>query len=457
MSRGMGEHACAESGDGPQSLLLVANNPAAAEELSSLLPDGIRLRHVWPSELPSQPDLVDLPAVVVRVDDDEPSSVVDAARALRELPAGRNLLLLLSDSLPEPIAQQALSELAPAAVLPLRPSPVLLRHAVAQLMPPNHPERRSARVQHRPTSTLLGVSAALRDVIHQIKRIAPTRLSVLILGETGTGKELVARAIHEHSPRGKHPFVAINCGAIPETLLEAELFGVRRGAFTGAERDRRGLFEEAEGGTLFLDEIGDMPATLQPKLLRALETKEIRAIGADQSRCVDVRILAATHRDLETLAKNGEFRQDLLFRINTATIHVPPLRRRPVDIPFLAQHFAEEFGAEDARRIVLHDDFVEALSNRQFPGNVRELRNTVERAIALAEPGQAVRAGVLGPDSSTAAVPVQRGTLREQVRELEVQVIRNALVEVDGNRTRAAQILGLSRQGLRQKIGRYGL
>jgi transcriptional regulator with PAS, ATPase and Fis domain len=251
--------------------------------------------------------------------------------------------------------------------------------------------------------------------------------------------------------------VAINCGAIPETLLEAELFGVRRGAFTGAERDRRGLFEEAAGGTLFLDEIGDTPLSLQAKLLRVIETKEVRAIGADKTRCVDVRIISATHRDLETAVKDGDFRQDLFFRINTATIHVPPLRRRPVDIPFLAQHFAEEFGAEHARRIVLHDDFVEALSLRQFPGNVRELRNIVERAIALAAPGEVVTADTLAPASGVVPAHKRKGTLREQVQALEIEIIRGVLAEVDGNRTRAAEVLGLSRQGLRQKIERYGL
>jgi DNA-binding NtrC family response regulator len=168
-----------------------------------------------------------------------------------------------------------------------------------------------------------------------------------------------------------------------------------------------------------------------------------------------VRVLSATHRDLETAVKEGDFRQDLFFRINTATITVPPLRRRPVDIPFLAQHFAEEFGAEHARRIVLHDNFVEALSGRKFPGNVRELRNTVERAIALAEPGEAVTADILEPRAAEGPVP--SGTLREQVEALETEAIRRALAEVDGNRTHAAEMLGLSRHGLRNKIERYGL
>jgi transcriptional regulator with PAS, ATPase and Fis domain len=447
----------AKAGQGAEtcSLLLVASDSAGAGELAASLADQAQVWPVSPEDIPPRESLVDLAAMLVVVDDCDPGRILAVAQRLRELPGGQNLLLLLSDDLPEETARRALAAYEPVAALPIACPPWFIRHSVEDLLTRSGPDRRSARVQHRPTSSLLGVSAALRDVIDQIRRIAPTRMSVLILGETGTGKELVARAIHEHSIRAKHSFVAINCGAIPETLLEAELFGVRRGAFTGAERDRRGLFEEAAGGTLFLDEIGDTPPSIQAKLLRVIETKEVRAIGANGSRCVDVRVLSATHRDLETAVKEGDFRQDLFFRINTATITVPPLRRRPVDIPFLAQHFAEEFGAEHARRIVLHDNFVEALSGRKFPGNVRELRNPVERAIALAEPGEAVTADILEPRAAEGPVP--SGTLREQVEALETEAIRRALAELDGNRTHAAEMLGLSRQGLRKKIERYGL
>lgn len=461
MNRAMKKGARARSRARANALLLVADDTTVADALAAALGEQTEIKRVSPGDLPASESLVDLTGIVVHIDEQQPELALEAARRLREVPAGRNLLLLLADALPEGTTEQALSEIRPSAVLPARAPAALLRHAALRLLSKSEPERRSARMQHRPTPHLLGVSAALREVIEQVKRIAPTRMSVLILGETGTGKELVARAVHEHSPRASHPFVAINCGAIPETLLEAELFGVRRGAFTGAERDRRGLFEEAEGGTLFLDEIGDTPRSLQAKLLRLIETKEVRPIGASDSRFVDVRIISATHRDLEVAVKEGDFREDLFFRINTATIHVPPLRRRPVDIPFLAQHFAEEFGAEHARRIVLHDDFVEALSSRQFRGNVRELRNTVERAIALAAPGDLVTADILEPQDDEApgraSSPARRETLREQVQALETEAIRRALAEVDGNRTRAAELLGLSRQGLRQKIDRYGL
>jgi transcriptional regulator with PAS, ATPase and Fis domain len=189
--------------------------------------------------------------------------------------------------------------------------------------------------------------------------------------------------------------VTLNCGALPETLLESELFGYRRGAFTGADESKRGLFEEADGGTLFLDEIGDTPAAFQVKLLRAIEQQEIRPLGTTESLRFDVRIVSATHQDLEAAVERGSFRRDLLYRLNAVAIELPPLRRRRVDIPFLAQHFAEEFGEAEARQITLGEDFLDALARREFPGNIRELRNAVERAIALTRPGETVGAGQL--------------------------------------------------------------
>jgi len=299
-------------------------------------------------------------------------------------------------------------------------------------------------------------------VIAQVRQIASTRVPVLILGETGTGKELVARAIHEESPRAGKPFVAINCGALPEQLLESELFGHERGAFTGAERAKRGLFEQANGGTLFLDEVGDTSPALQVKLLRVLETGELRALGATATRRVEVRIVSATHRDLELAVEEGRFRQDLLYRLNTVTIDLPPLRRRRVDIPFLAQHFAEEFGEANARRITLDEDFLEALAAHDFPGNVRELRNAVERAIALTRPGESVSAqqlpsGIGESRAREALAASASGSLRERVLRVEEAAIREALERHCGNRTHAAAELGLSRLGLRNKMKRMGI
>jgi transcriptional regulator with PAS, ATPase and Fis domain len=282
-------------------------------------------------------------------------------------------------------------------------------------------------------------------------------MPVLVCGETGSGKELVARAIHERSRRARGPFVAVNCGALPDSLLESELFGFTRGAFTGAEQSRQGLFEQANGGTLFLDEIGDTSPGMQAKLLRVLEARTVRPLGGEGERPVDVRVVSATHRDLEAGTRDGSFRQDLLFRLNAATLMVPPLRRRRVDIPFLAQHFAEELGDAQARRIVLGEDFLEALGRHGFPGNVRELRNAVERAIALAGPSEEIGAAHLSLGGDASPSVAAAGTLRERVEQLEAELIRAALRRHAGNRTHVANALGLSRPGLRQKMRRLGL
>jgi transcriptional regulator with GAF, ATPase, and Fis domain len=246
---------------------------------------------------------------------------------------------------------------------------------------------------------------------------------------------------------------------MPDSLLESELFGHVRGSFTGAERDRRGLFEGANGGTIFLDEIGDTSPAFQMKLLRVLEAKEIRALGDTRFVPVDVRVVSATNRNLELAIEEGSFRQDLFYRLNAVTIYVPPLRRRRVDIPFLAQHFAEEFGVAHARRITLEEDFLESLSEREFPGNVRELRNAVERSIALAEPGVPVtRAHLESPalGSPPPSFDFKR-PLKELVDEVETGAIEAALERTGGNRAKAAALLGLTRPGLRYKMRRLGL
>ena len=305
---------------------------------------------------------------------------------------------------------------------------------------------------------LLGVSRSMCEVMDRVKQVAATHLPVLILGETGVGKELVAQAIHDAAFPGERPFVAVNCGALPEALLESELFGFRKGAFTGADRDKSGLFETASGGTLFLDEIGDTSKALQVKLLRTLETQEVRPLGSTEVRKVDVRLVSATHRDLETEVKEGDFREDLFYRINTVTLHVPPLRARRVDIPILARHFAEEFSASHGRSVSVRDDFLEALGRLELPGNVRELRNRVERAIALAGLDGVVTAEHLEmPEDARRFVRPEGGTLRALVDQVEMEAIQDALRRLGGNRTRVARELGLSRQGLRKKMVRLGL
>ncbi len=439
--------------DAPPTVLVASETAEAVKWVEAATPD-LQIRRVAPREVEASP-WVDAAVAVAHWRAADGPAALDHLLALRELPIAERIVLVAD---PETLdLSRALEELQPHAWLPEPPPTAALARALRRALPPGQPGSGARRGQ-RPATVLLGVSHAIRDVLEQIQRVAPSQASVLILGETGTGKELAARALHEASRRARGPFVAVNCGAMPETLLESELFGAVRGAYTGSDRDRPGLFEQAHGGTLFLDEIGDTTPALQAKLLRVLEEREVRPVGGAETRPVDVRIVSATHRDLERAIALGAFRQDLLFRLNTVTVHLPPLRRRRVDIPFLAQHFAEVFGEENARRVTLSEAFLDALSTREFPGNVRELRNAVERAIALTRPGDDVGAETLG--SSAASLPEPEpgpGTLREQVERLEIELIRRALAEHAGNKTRTAQALGLSRVGLGKKLKRYGL
>jgi len=444
----------APAGGPPRGLVLaVAGDERRQQEIAARLVPEFAVRPAEPDELGGAGPWVDAHAAVVRLDTgDDPRDVA----ALRELPAGR-AVVLLSDGADAETLELAIEALRPQAVLGLEPPAAALKLALRKALPADNAGE-GARHNHRRAPALLGVSQAIRDLMEEVRRLAASNIQVLILGETGTGKELVARAIHEQSPRANRPFVAVNCGALPETLLESELFGHVRGAFTGADRDKRGLFEEAHGGTLLLDEVGDTSPAFQTKLLRALEAREIRPVGGTETRRIDVRVVSATHRDLNEMVEEGTFRQDLLYRLNTATLYVPPLRRRRVDIPFLAQHFAEEFGDEHARKILLDESFLDGLARQDFPGNVRELRNAVERAIALAQPDEEVGREHLDPAAARALAPEPAcGTLRDRVEQLERQAIREALAHCDGNRTHAARELGLSRVGLRQKMRRLGL
>lgn len=315
---------------------------------------------------------------------------------------------------------------------------------------------------------LVAVSRPMVQLKEIIGRIAISPFPVLITGETGTGKELVARAIHHAS--GRRAFVAVNCAALPENLLESELFGHERGAFTGADRDKPGLFEEAHGGTLFLDEVGELPRSLQPKLLRALEEGEIRRVGALRPRRVDVRLVAATNRDLEVEVEGGKFREDLYWRLNVVALHVPPLRERVEDIPVLAQHFLEAaVGREDlpgvagkggGGRIGLSAEALALLKLYPWPGNVRELRNALESAVALT--GKAwIEAADLPPRirSAPTAASMLAGAVehRLSLRELEREYILEVLRQVTGNKSRAAEILGMDRKTLYRKLSEYRL
>lgn len=312
-----------------------------------------------------------------------------------------------------------------------------------------------------PAGSMIGQSPAFEDAVRMAERVAKSDLPVLVTGENGTGKELMARTIHDLSPRRDGAFVAVNCGALPENLLESTLFGHVEGAFTGANRDRAGVFAEADGGTIFLDEIGDTPPPLQVKLLRTLEVGEIHPVGADRPRRVDVRLISATNRDLEALQRSGEFREDFYWRIKGAQIELPPLRRRPSDIPILAAHFLNQAAAlaPDGRPRTLSEGARQALWQHHWPGNLRELRHEMQRATVMVGERAELRADdfAFGGDASSYEGLGADATLHEKVEALERREVAAALARHDGNRTHAADELGLSRQGLLNKIERYGL
>jgi two-component system response regulator AtoC len=331
--------------------------------------------------------------------------------------------------------------------------------------------REVARLRHEVAAEkkypdIVGTSSSMVAAIELADKVAPHPSTVLITGESGTGKELFARLIHSSSPRSRAPFIPVNCGAIPENLLESELFGHKRGSFTGADSDRVGLFEEATGGTLFLDEIGELPQQLQVKLLRALQEGEIRRVGESTSRDVDVRVVAATARDLENEVKEGGFRSDLFYRINVLNIHLSPLRHRTEDIPALVRHFISHYNDALGLQITgFAAQAMKAMLAYPWPGNVREVQNVVERAMVLAE-GEQIELEQLPPnvrDPQADALPILESlaaddlSIKKHAAQLERRLIKRALELTDGNRTRAAEHLELSYRALLYKIRDYGL
>jgi DNA-binding NtrC family response regulator len=317
---------------------------------------------------------------------------------------------------------------------------------------------------------MVGTSAPMQQLFTEIDKVAPTRASVLINGESGTGKELVSRAIHRLGRRGEGPFVKVNCAAIPSELIESELFGHERGAFTGAQGRKRGLFEQAHGGSLFLDEIGDMASATQAKVLRALQSGEIQRVGSEQVLTVDVRVLAATNKDLERAVQEGSFREDLLFRLNVFPIRVPALRQLREDIPLLARRFVETFCADNGLRMKRIDpSLFHALVERPWPGNVRELRNVVERAailasdvITIADLPEDPHTSPFDDDIDTTPPPVEqpdgrRLTLKEYREASERSYIVQTLTQVDWNISKAAVELGIERTNLHKKIRAYAI
>jgi len=306
---------------------------------------------------------------------------------------------------------------------------------------------------------IVGESPAMNEIFEVVRQVAPTRATVLVLGESGTGKELIAKALHQLSPRAKQPFVTVHCAALAPTLLESELFGHERGAFTGAHERRIGRFEQAQGGTLFLDEIGEIDATIQVKLLRFLGERTFERVGSNKTLSADVRLVAATNRNLEELVKAGKFREDLFFRLRVVEIELPPLRERPGDIPLLAQNFLREFAKENQKPVNdFTADVLEALMNFSWPGNVRELRTAIEHAVVLCR-GERIALRDLPPSVRGGGA---RGTQLLQgkdltVKDAEKQLIIRALKETDGNRTRAAQKIGMSRRTFHRKLHEYHL
>jgi two-component system, NtrC family, response regulator PilR len=311
---------------------------------------------------------------------------------------------------------------------------------------------------------MIGSAREMQKIYTTIKKVADTPANILILGESGTGKELVARAIHDNSSRAKMPIVVINCGGIPENLLESELFGYMKGSFTGAYTDKQGLFEMARGGTIFLDEIGELPPVLQVKLLRVVQEKTFRRIGGAEDIKVDVRIISATNQNLEEKVKKGEFREDLFFRLNVIPIHVPPLRERKEDIPLLTKHFIEKYAREFNKEIRTISSYaMELLMDYAFPGNIRELENIIERSVAMETSNIILPENLLL--STTAAgianlpieIPDKGINLNEELEKIEKKFIEKALQKAKGSKTRAGELLQVTFDSLRYRIEKLGI
>jgi two-component system response regulator PilR (NtrC family) len=314
-------------------------------------------------------------------------------------------------------------------------------------------------------ASLVGKSRAMQKVFETIGKIHSTRTSVLVTGESGTGKELVARALHSEGARASEPFVAVNCGAIPEELMESELFGHKKGSFTGAISDKTGLFQQADRGTLFLDEIGELSLGLQVKLLRALQERKVKPVGATEEQDIDARVIAATNRDLEAEVARGAFRADLYYRLNVIEVHIPPLRQRREDIPVLAEHFLRRFTTEHGRTVRLTPEALRKLESYDFPGNVRELENMIERAVALSS-GPLIGADELpelraprapSPDVAPSAFPPDGVDLERLVSDFERMWVLRALEQAGGIRKRAAALLGISFRSLRYRLDKLGI
>jgi DNA-binding NtrC family response regulator len=307
---------------------------------------------------------------------------------------------------------------------------------------------------------IIGRSAAMQEIFATIERVAPTRATVLIAGESGSGKDLIARAIHYHSPRRERPFVKINCASIPENLMESELFGYEKGAFTGAASSKPGKFEQADTGTVFLDEIGDVPPAVQVKLLRVLQEREFERLGSNQTRQIDVRVLAATNVDLRAALETGEFREDLYYRLNVVPINMPPLRERREDIPALVTHFVARLAGDLGSPVTeVSEEALQLLMRHHWPGNVRELQNVIERSLVLCA-GRRLEASDIRMDAAPKPAGNSQNAILPEgktLHEHEQDLIRQAIEKARGNKSQAARLLGLTRNALRYRLSQMGL
>lgn len=321
-------------------------------------------------------------------------------------------------------------------------------------------------IESRVSSALIGRSPVMKDIYRELIRVSQSKATVLLRGESGTGKELIAKLIHENSPRAHKPFIKVNCAALSETLLESELFGHEKGAFTGAIQMKKGRFELADGGTIFLDEIGDLPLPVQVKLLRVLQEMEFERVGGVDTISVDVRTIAATHRQLENAILEGSFRQDLYYRLNVVPIHLPALRERREDISLLIEHFLEKFNNENNKKVHLSNEVIQLLIHYDWPGNVRELENCIERLVVLAE-DESVTFKTIPPaiqtyfnDIKTVTPPIasdKRGSFTEKMQGMEQDALKKALERSGWVQAKAARLLGMTPRQVAYKIRKYKL
>jgi transcriptional regulator with PAS, ATPase and Fis domain len=429
---------------------------------SDLVQDAPTLEFCWSRDVDdaeAQP-LASFDAIVLAAPALEPAlAALDRLRRTAPLPP---VLVRMNGA--DSGVRERLCTAGAADVIPSTGDANALLSSLEDLLLRRRPLARNVRVSgtaEPPVEAALTRSPAMRATLALVARAAASRTSVLLCGETGTGKEVLARSIHARSPRAARPFVAVNCAAFPETLLESELFGHVKGAFTGADKDKKGLFEVAGGGTLFLDEVGEMPLSIQAKLLRVLQERELRPVGGTRARPVDVRLVAATNRQLRVEIAAQRFRPDLYYRLAVFPITVPPLRERPEDILPLCVHFLALHGAREGKDgCTLSRDAASLLLAHGWPGNVRELENEVQRALALAEPGDPLVPAHFSERLASVVEPVEAvgggdETLRQTLGRIEAWLIRRALEAQGGRRAATARRLGITREGLYKKMQKY--